>query len=496
MVTIFEPDESAVMPYILDMIKPAETVKEALINFASYGYYFYGYPAFGLSALILLPIKWMGRLDNYPIMMGTLRELISVFPMLLTILLLVYWRTRFRDYRAIVLFFLLAGLPAVVQNNFWWHPDSLAILFAVLTLFFLSRDGLKLGRNFYLAAIFCGFSAGTKSIGFYFFLTVFLVLLLAFIKKKASLRKVLFSAFVFLFIMALAYLFSNPMLVYGSVRKRYFDVMQRQSESLLFGYEVYYQKGILAALPTVREYFGTVPFVVLVVMINLWGIIKSKRKLDYALLLSWALPLTVMVFFISHFKFQYWLPVFLPLLSSVVDVFPERIDFRKLRSVNFKKLTLVRWVQILVIGVVLIQLGVFIAADIERYDHRLNRVESSDAIQFYEAVYPNFEPYLEIYLSIYHDVRMYFPKSDLWTSTTAFEMLNYPYITDRHFDALFLMQQRLNDYLNPNVVAIDEEELAAAREFYSDADAGEIEGYELIYRDPYGLFFIRADHNP
>ena len=496
MIEIFEPDEAVPLPYILDMIKPAETVKEALINFASYGYYFYGYPAFGISALILLPIKLMGRIGDYPLMMGTLRQLISVFPMLLSILLLVYWRTRFKDYRAIVLFVLLASLPGVVQNNFWWHPDSLAILFAVLTLFFLSRDQLKLGRDFYLAAMFCGFSAGTKSIGLYFFLTIILVLLLALLSKKASLKKVLFSAVGFLLVMAMAYLFSNPLLIFAGPRNQYFSVMRRQSQSLLFGYEVYYQKGIAASLPAVKGFFGTAIFVVLVFLINLWGVIKSRQKLDYGLILSWALPLTVMVFFISHFKFQYWLPVFLPLMSSVVDFMPEKTEFIKLREGFWKKQSAWVWVKLLVTALILFQLGAYLIADIDRYNQRLNRAETSESIQFYENVYPYFEPYLGEYLHIYHDVRMYFPDSEKWYSSSAFEMLNYSYITDGNFDALFLMQQRFNDYLNPNVVAIDEEELVEARDFYGDADRGEIEGYELIYRNEYGLFFIKDGLQP
>jgi hypothetical protein len=496
MVEIFEPDEAVPLPYILDMIKPAETVKEALINFASYGYYFYGYPVFGISALILLPIKWMSRLGDYPLMMGTLRQLISVLPMLIAIILLVYWRTRFKDYRAIVLFVLLASLPAVVQNNFWWHPDSLAILFAVLTLIFLSRDQLKLGRDFYLAAMFCGFSAGTKSIGLYFFLTVLLVLLLALISKKVRIKKVLISAVGFLLVMALAYLFSNPLLIFEGPRNQYFNVMQRQSQSLLSGYEVYYKKGIAASWPAVKEFFGSALFVILVILINVWGAIKSKRKLDNGLILSWALPLTVMVFFISHFKFQYWLPVFLPLMSSVVDFLPEKDDFLKVREGFWKKQSAWVWIKLLVIGVILFQLGAYIVADLDRYDQRVNRVETSDSIQFYETVTPYFEPYLDRPLHIYHDVRMYFPDSDQWSASTAFEMLNYKYITGGNFDALFLMQQRFNDYLNPNVVAIDEGELEEARAFYRDADRGEIEGYELIYREPYGLFFIKEGMQP
>lgn len=126
----------------------------------------------------------------------------------------------------------------------------------------------------------------------------------------------------------------------------------------------------------------------------------------------------------------------------------------------------------------------------------MNRAETSESIQFYENVYPYFEPYLDERFHIYHDVRMYFPESDHWYASSAFEMLNYAYITSEKFDALFLMQQRFDDYLNPNVVAIDEGKLEEARVFYRDADRGAIEGYDLVYRDQYGLFYIRTGIQP
>jgi hypothetical protein len=166
-----------------------QTVKQALLNFASYDYYFYGYPYFAYSALIVLPIKLLNRLDDIPLVMVTLRQMVSVLPMLAAVLVLVYLQTKFKSYKAFVLFAFLLSIPALVQNNLWWHPDSLAILFAMLTIYFLNRDGLRFGHNFYFAAAMCGFSAGTKGIGFYFVLTIFVHLLIGWLAKKKPLSR-------------------------------------------------------------------------------------------------------------------------------------------------------------------------------------------------------------------------------------------------------------------------------------------------------------------
>ena len=186
MVTTFEPDEGVPLPYVFNMIQPTQSIKDALIHFAFYKYYFYGFPYFAYSALLLIPLQAAGKLADITLVMAVLRQMVSVLPMLLAIDLLVYLQTRFKNYKAILLFLLLASLPAVVQNNLWWHPDGLAILFAMLTIFLLDKDELRYGRHFYLAAMACGFSAGIKGTGFYFFLAIFIYLLTGLIGRRHS----------------------------------------------------------------------------------------------------------------------------------------------------------------------------------------------------------------------------------------------------------------------------------------------------------------------
>ncbi len=493
MVAVFEPDEAVPFPYILDMIKPASTLKERLINFAFYDYYFYGYPVFGISALTLLPIKALGLISDMPLVMVTLRQLISVLPMLLSILTLVYWQTGFKDYRALVLLLLLLSIPAVVQNNFWWHPDSLAIFFAILVLLFLSKDNLRFGKYFYLAAAFCGFSAGTKGIGFYFFLTILTVLFLGLVLKKANLRTILISSIGFLFVMGVGYLLSNPILIYQSVRSRFFHVMVEQSRLLNQGYEVAYAKGFLASVPYLTEFYGSLYFLSLILGINIVGVLKKQKQLNYLLIFSWAIPLTITVFWNIHFKFQYWLPVFLPLLSSVGTILPSYQEIKLGFTALSQKSKLQFGGKIMLLILILFQCAVYLRSDVVRFQNRLLRAENNESIQFYKTIQTKLAPYMNQNLFVYHDVRMYLPQTGEWYTEAAFEMLNYDYIFDKDFDILLLMQSRIYDYTNPNLTAIDETKLVAAQKFYQDADLEIIEDYHFLYRDPYGLIYIKED---
>ncbi len=101
--------------------------------------------------------------------------------------LLTYIQTRFRDmYRSIGLFVFLMLIPAVMVNNLWWHPDSLAVLSAVLMLFFLDRDALKLGKSFFIAAAICGVAVGIKYTGVFFVLSILVYLIWAWVTQKYS----------------------------------------------------------------------------------------------------------------------------------------------------------------------------------------------------------------------------------------------------------------------------------------------------------------------
>jgi hypothetical protein len=486
MVQIFQPDEAAPLPYVIQMIAPAPTLNLALRHFIFYNYYYYGFPFFAASALLLLPLQWLGRLGDMPLVMLILRQFVSVLPMLLALLLLVYMQDGFRTYRSPVLFAFLLVVPAVVQNNSWYHPDGITFLLVVLTLYFLKRDNLRFGWNFLLAAIMSGVATATKLVGVYFFLAVGLALLLGLLLKKASWKKLVGMAGAFILTMGLAYLIANPFLFSHWARTAYQYILYKQGGLLENGYGVFYAKGLLASWPDVHASFGEVPFLLIALGAAIWGAWRGPQRLLHALILAWFIPISVTVFFLTHFKFQYWMPVALPLISSLAVLLPEKWKMDRIaRLAWFARMALLL--------VLFAQFVLFVRLDVLAFNSNLHREQNSTSIKWYSKALAALKPLPDTKLRVYYDYRMYVPGKPGWVTDTNFDLLEYSYIQQNHFDVLLLLEQRIRDYLNPNVTGIDPALFARNQQFYRDADNQTITGYHLVYRDSFGLIYVRDE---
>ena len=484
MVQIFQPDEAAPLPYIFQMIAPAPTLNLALRHFIFYEYYYYGFPFFAASGLLLLPLQWLGRLGDMPLVMLILRQFVSVLPMLAALVLLVYMQDGFRSYRSPVLFALLLIVPAVLQNNSWYHPDGITFLLVVLTIFFLRRDNLRIGWNFLLAAVMCGIATATKLVGVYFFLAVGMTLVLGLVLQKASWKKLVGMAFAFIFTMGLAYVAANPFLLSHWARTAYQYILNKQGGLLADGYGVFYAKGLLESWPLVRSSFGAAPFLLIALGAAVWGTWRGPQRLLYALILAWFIPLTVTVFYLTHFKFQYWLPVALPLISCLVILLPEKWNKDRFGHLAF-------FTRLVLLLVILAQSFLFVRADVQTYNSRLNRAETSTSLKFYDKILATLKPLPDNNLHVYYDYRLYVPGNPGWKTDTNFDLLEYGYINNNKFDVLLLLEQRIKDYLNPNAVGIDPALFARNQQFYRDADNETITGYHMVYRDSFALIYVK-----
>ena len=313
---------------------------------------------------MILPFQWFNQLGNIPLVMLILRQMISVLPMLLALLILVYLQDGFRTYRSLVLFVFLSSVPAVVENNFWWHPDGLATFFVIATLFLLYRDQLRFGKNFCMAAVACGLAIATKLIGLYFFLAVGLTLVLGLIQKKISVWQLIKYALFFILLMGLITLVFSPYLLSYWERSEFIMAMSTQSAAISAGWGVIYAKGLSASWPLVQHYYGEMIFLLVCLGSVVWGIFKSSNRLLYGLILAWFIPLSVMVFFFSYFKYQYWMPAVLPVLSCVVVLLPKKLEFDRKQSAA-------KWFQLALLAVVAIQFGLFLKNEIPDYIFRL-----------------------------------------------------------------------------------------------------------------------------
>jgi hypothetical protein len=487
MIQMFAPDEAAPLPYVLRMIAPSASLDKALRGFIFYDYYYYGFPYFALSALLLLPLQALGKLADYSLMMLILRQFVSVLPMLAALLLLVYMQDGFRTYRSPLLFAFLLCIPAVVNNNLWWHPDSLTFLLVVLTIFFLWRDQLRFGRNFILAAVTCGVATATKLMGVYFFLAVGLTLLLGLVLKKNSWKKLALMGLAFIAVMAVAYVAANPFLLSHWARTAYVNIEIKQSDLLSQGYGVVYAKGLAAAWPTMHDNFGEWVFLVTALGVAVWAAWRDRSKrLLHGLILAWFIPVTFAVLVLTHFKYQYWLPAALPLFSCLAVVLPEKWTIDRKDVYKFVP-------QALVLLVLAGQFGLFVYAGAQNYSSHVSRAEHNDRIEFYDQAVQAVKPLAGQPLSVYYDYRLYVPDTPGWTTATNYDLLDYNFIGQNHFAVLLLLQQRIYDYLNPNVTGIDPQQFKLSQVFYRDANQGKIEGYRLVYRSALGLVYVRSD---
>ena len=178
------------------------------------------------------------------------------------------------------------------------------------------------------------------------------------------------------------------------------------------------------------------------------------------------------------------MPVALPLISSLVIFLPEKWKMdRTARLAWFARMALLL--------VLLAQFILFVRSDVQTFNSRLHREQTSTSIQWYSKVLAALKPLPDTKLRVYYDYRMYVPGKPGWVTDTNFDLLEYGYIQQNHFDVLLLLEQRIRDYLNPNVTGIDPALFARNQQFYRDADNQTITGYHLVYRDSFGLIFVR-----
>lgn len=406
MLSVFEPDEFAQYPIIQRMITPKETLRKTFIGFLAYDYYFYGFPFFGSSAIVQLLLKGINRTENTQLSLLFLRQLISVLPMLISLLLLVKLWDNFETWRSPFGLFLLLNIPAVTNNALWWHPDGLVLLLVVLILYLLKKDSFQLKRFFYLAAILCGILTATKLIGLYFFLAVAYCLWIAYQKNKSSWSKIVGGGIAFIALMAVSFVIANPFLLSSWGRIAWFQIFQRQRFLLDKGYGIVYDKGLLAVYPLLRESYGHAIFLLTALAISIWGSIKSNYKYLYQLILAWSLPITVTTYFLTHFKYQYWLPVGIVLISGFIGILPKKLEKK-----GFTKEFFPFFVIILIL---LIQSGFFIPQNIRTIWSGFKREENSQEIAFAKKIEENLAPLDGVAASVYFDYRLYLPENEIW----------------------------------------------------------------------------------
>jgi hypothetical protein len=491
MISLFEPDEFAQYPVVLKMLTPSGTRNQTIYNFIAYDHYYYGSPFYFSSALLLLPIKLFNNLRNTTqLNMLLLRQFISILPMLCALLLLTYIQTRFTSYsKAIALFIFLLSVSAVVENNLWWHVDSLAVFFVALTLFFLDRDDQRFGYDFALAAVSTGLATGTKVIGLFFVLTIPTYLLLGILSKKLTWSKAILYGAAFTGLMAITIIISNPFLLLSEQRNSMIKILSRQSRSMSEGWTLTYAKGPGSWMNIIKDLYGQLIFIALAFISLVLGIWRGANRTRHLLIATWALPLGLYVLFTVAIKpTHFFLPVLLPMYSSLVVLF----EFPPFSSEKTRLPLAWLWGG-LVLTILAYQFILYVNKDIQLIREVLTREEHEESLAFYSVLERDYLPRItsDKKLTVFRDVRMYFPDNSRWNVRTYWNS-KYSTIEKIRPDIIILWAQRILDYTQEGALesAIDPNAFQDTYTFFVDAKNDRIRGYHLIYRNSEGLMFV------
>ena len=326
MLFLTSPDENIQYPNLLRMLTPGSTLIESLKHFFNHQHYIYGYPFYFFNALAALPLKIIYGADlaaHTQTLILFLRQGISVLPMLAALVIFTALQTGLRSFwRSAALFLFLAFVPGVFRQNIqWWHPDALTVLAVALTFYFLDRDQLRFGRNFYFAAAACGLAAGTKLIGFFFFLAIAWYLLTGLRRRCLTWPQALKAGALFILILFAVFILTNPLLLIPQTRAAILQVHQDHNFSFTHGWENQdaYAKGPLSWLPVLERWYGSGYFLAFALLSLLMAALAGPRRLHNQLILAWALPYTAYLGWVIAVRpDHYWLPVLIPVFSALL----------------------------------------------------------------------------------------------------------------------------------------------------------------------------------
>ena len=494
MLAVFAVDEYAQYPHLIRMLTPADGVYPTLRNFFIYLHYYYGFPFYFWSAISVLPLRLFSTVwpENTRVIVCVLRQAISVLPMILSAGLLTWLFTKFKNILlSMLLFLLLLTMPAVVQNDFWWHPDSLTLLFLCLTFFFLDRDRMRCGKNYLFAAFACGAAVGTKYLGLYFALAIPVYLLCCRLSGSISTRLLFVKAGLFLLVMAGAIVFSNPLLLLPQERAEILGIMRQQTElsgtGIFLQYRnMFWENGKLPEWLT--ENYLRLPWLILALAALISGLaaVKPQVKAMAAVLLSYLVLGCTINLNTAASRLHYFLPLLLPLASSLPllrDAFPGHI--RKYAGAALCLLLAV-------------QIGLNLPEDIRLMKTQLSREENSGSLALYHELAGTYLPLPEVpaerMTRIYRDWKVYFPEQEGYAVKTDWNLASFGLIEEWHPDLILLEKENIRAYSAENVTeqAVNSDKMAQTAAFYAAAAEKSIPGYEFLLENNFGMVFRKV----
>jgi hypothetical protein len=492
----FGTDEWVQFGVLMKMARVGPTAYETLYNVLFYNYFPYGYSFFSTSLIAILPVKlanavFRTNLPTYAYMI-ILRQLSPLWT-LAAITLLAYLWTGFKSAgKSVVLFLFLLSIPAVFQINMFWHPDGLAILFVVLTIFSLVKDDLNFGVWFYVAAASCGLAAGVKIVGLFFFLSVATYLLLGLAQSRLTLGVAVKRGVLFVLVMAGAIVISNPLLLIPSIAREFVIAVNRQAVFNTNWGGVPRPHGVLPWYSeTLRWGFGFWWIYALALLSCLLGIrYNRKKRLLNIIVLTWAAPLSVYIVYTvgaASFFSHYFVPTLLPLMSCMGNLFnlPVQAPSGKWR----RPAVIAAGVCVILCTV---QFGYYVVADVHTYAAVLERESNSSSLRFYRQLQESYLSRLpqNSQLTILREPKLYVPPSPNWQDHAVYVM-DYDDLKRFQPDLLLVSKEIMNNILERRSQFSYPEKEPKSLEFYADVKVNKVVGFHKQLETDLAIAFAR-----
>ncbi len=335
-----------------------------------------------------------------------------------------------------------------------------------------------------------------KGAGIILLLTILVYILIGIQQKRISWKQALPAALVFVTLLVLVIVASDPFLLISSEREQMLRLIGHIKNTMTQGYTLYYVREAFTWLWVLAD-LAWPPFLIFIVLVLLLGIWKSYKPVLHILILCWIIPFSFYIFyFLSAQLPHYFLPILIPLFSCVATAFEIKPAswLPPQKSSSF----LTTWGNKLWLAIAILVVGYqavsYLSADIKLYQADLTREQTNTAIQFYNTLdeqYLHVLPLNQTYV-IFRDVRMYFPDSASSHVISFYVTTNYATVQKYKPDIILLWQQRISDYTQQGASAnaINKNAFQAVHQFFTDASKGQLAGFHLIYRNGTGLAFV------
>lgn len=505
MLSVFEVDEYAQYPHVIQMLTPGDTLYHSIRNFFIYQHYFYGFPFYFLSAISVFPLKLLS--PNWPentrLIVCWLRMTINVLPMIFAIGIFTWLITRFKHRLiSLSLFVFLLTIPAVLLNNFWWHPDSLSLFFISLVFLFLDLDEFRFGKYFSLAAAACGYTVGIKYQGLYFALAIPLLLIYAILRKRLSWKKAIKKAIIFVVIMMVFFIFSNPLLLLPQERAEIIRTQQLQFEQTGVGIFTIHSNALRNSLllpSDIRKYYAETWFFILAIIGLLMGFKgEEKQRIQSLLFLSYLMVAFYITAYAATNRLHYFLPVAVPLLGFIADFY--FIGKRDFPAINLKFGTNIRKVMYGILTLLIaFQFSLNIRLDHSLYRDQLSRETESSSIALYHQIENEIIPVLKSKVNnrmirVFRDWKVYFPDQEGFAVQMDWNMATLDKINEWQPDLIILEEENLKEFSDPTIIdhAVNPEEMKLIHSFYQQAASDQIPGYDRIMQNSFGSVYVRV----